>query len=99
MKIQAAEEVAQEFPSPNRARELIRQIEEFNLELSVDLKSTTLEGRLRYRAMYTRLCLFNARRGDDIRGDGDWVFEAVTFLDIDEDNLHGTSSGSTVWGA
>ncbi len=92
LRIRAAEEVAQEFPSSKQARELIRQIEEFNIRLSVDLKAMTLEDHLRYKAMYTRLSLFNLRRGDDIRGSNDWVFESVIFLDIDEGNLHGSPS-------
>ncbi len=93
MKIRAAEEVAQEFPSPKQARELMRRIEEFNLRLSVDLKSTTLEERLKYKAMYSRLKEFAWQQGDDTRPPNDWVLQSVVFFDIDEDNLHGPPSG------
>lgn len=96
MKIRAAEEVAQEFPSPKHAREMIHKIDEFSIRLSVDIKSTTLEERLKYRAMYQRLSGFYYQIGDDMRSPNDWVLEAVVFIDIDEDSIR---SGVWIWDA
>ncbi len=96
MKIRAAEEVAHEFPSPKQARELIRKIDEFSLRLSTDIKSTTLEERLKYRAMYQRLSGFYYQIGDDMRPPNDWVLASVVFIDIDEDAIR---SGGSIWGA
>jgi hypothetical protein len=96
MKIRAAEEVAHEFPSPKQARELIRKIDEFSIRLSVDIKSTTLEERLKYRAMYQRLSGFYYQIGDDCSGPNNWELASVVFIDIDEDSIR---SGVWIWGA
>lgn len=96
MKIRAAEEVAHEFPSPKQARELIRKIDEFSLRLSTDIKSTTIEDRLKYRAMYQRLSGFYYQIGDDCKPPNDWVLASVVFIDIDEDAIR---SGGSIWGA
>lgn len=87
MKIRAAEEVAHEFPSPNQALELIRKIYEFSIRLSVDIRATTLEGRLKYRAMYDRLTKFYYQIGDNCSGANNWGLDSVEFIDIDEEEI------------
>ena len=81
MRIRAAEEVAEEFPSSSQAQELVRKIAEFSLRLGIGLKSTTLQERLKYKAMYLRLKEFSSEKGYP-------YYENVVFIEIDEDQMN-----------
>lgn len=81
MKIRAAEEVAREYPSLSDAESMIRTMSAFNIKLAVDLRSTTIEQRLRYEAMYMRLKKFALEHA---RPD---LPARVVFLQIDEDSI------------
>ncbi len=79
--MRAAEEAAHEFRSPKQSQELVRKLAEYGVILSVKgVRGTTLEWRLKYKAMYLRLKEFDAETG--------WPYsETVFFIDIDEDSL------------
>ena len=79
MKVRAAEEVAHEFPSPKQSQELVRRLAEYGVKLgAAGVRGTTLEDRLKYKAMYLRLKEFDAETGMN-------YCATVFFLEIDED--------------
>lgn len=80
MRIRAAEEVAQEFTSAKQAPELMRRISEYGIKICAPrgVSGSTLEDRLKYKAMYLRLKEFD-------QDNGEFRHEMIFFVDIDED--------------
>lgn len=79
MMIRSAEEVAHEFPSAKQAPELMRRIAEYGVKLgAAGVRGTTIEDRLKYKAMYLRLKEFDSETGD-------YRCSMIFFLEIDED--------------
>ena len=80
MKIRAAEEVAQEFPSESQAMELVRRLAEYGVKICAPrgIRESTLEDRLKYKAMYLRIQEFEKNTGHPYTA-------MVAFVDINED--------------